>query len=208
MNKLTLSAAGLLVASLPLAAQADGFEIGGETGISLSVPSGGGATETVFEAALEAAHASGIFVGIGLESLNGAAPDSVTYNFSFGYGMDLGGDTALTVAYARHYLDVSGYDTQDITTTLEFPLGEGIDGSAEVVYDLPSGNVDVSAGAEFGIGNGLTAALTVGHDGAAAYGDAGVSYDINDNVSASATVEFAAGSAPVFVFGFAVALGG
>jgi hypothetical protein len=189
---------------LPAAASANEVEWSAEVGGNIAASNG--ATETTANAAVELSF-GGAFVGAEIETLYRDPADDAEATLTLGYSFDLGNDMALTTSYSRIYLDNSGFSSHEAALALDFPIAEGVGGTFEIVRDLTGKSTDISLGAEFGLGNNFTGEALVGYDGTDIYGEAGVSYDINDNVSTGVLVEFAENTDPVVNFGITIALG-
>ena len=197
MNTQYLLAVAFALA-FPAVASAGEVEFSSEIGINLA--SSGGSTETTATIATEMAY-NGFFFGAEMETLYKDPADDVEVTLSLGYSFDIGTDTAVTLSYARIYLDNSGFSSHEIAAALDFPISENVSATAEVVRDLTGKSTDISLGAEFGLGNGFTGGVLAGHDGTDKYAEAGLSYDITDNVSAGFLVEVAEHTKPTYNFG-------
>ncbi|MGH1577007.1 hypothetical protein [Planktotalea sp.] len=191
--------AGVIALGLPVATSAQEIEASSEFGVNVAT-SGGGTTETTASLGTELSF-GGAFIGGSVESLYQDPVDKAEVTLTFGYGFDLGNDFALTASYARIYLDKSGFASHEVAVALDFPVSDNVGGTLEVVHDLTADNTDVSLSTEFGLGGNFTGAALVGYDGAATYGELGVSYAFNDNISTGLVVEMAENTPAVYNFG-------
>lgn len=199
MNK-NILLAGVVALALPAAASANEVEWSGE--VSANVAHSGGTTETTVYGGVEVAY-GGAFAGLEIESLYKDPADNAEITLSFGYTFDLGNDLALTASYARIYLDQTGFSSHEAGLALDFPLSGDIAATLEVVRDLTADATDISLGAEFGIYGAFTGWLLAGNDGTDNYGEAGISYGVNDNVTIGYLLEFAENAQPTHNFGIA-----
>jgi hypothetical protein len=203
MNMQTLLA-GVLMLGLPAVASANDVEWSGEVGVNAATSDG--ATETTANAAVEMSF-GGAFIGAEVETLYQDPADNAEFTVTLGHSFDISNDTALTASYARIYLDNSGFSSHEAALALDFPITGDAGGTLEVVRDLTAKITDVSLGAEFGLGNNFTGAALVGHDGAIVYGEAGLAFEISENVSAGLLVELEDGAKPVYNFGITIGFG-
>ena len=190
--------AGAIALALPAVASAGEVEFSSDIGIKIATS--GGSVETTGLITSEVAY-NGFFFGAELETLYKDPSDNAEITLALGYTFDLATDTALSLYYARIYLDDSGFSSHEVGAVLEYPIAENASGIVEVVRDMTGNAYDVSLGAEFGLNNGFTVGGLIGHDGTDKYAEAGVSYDITDNVSAGLLLEVADHTKPIYSFG-------
>ena len=190
--------AGALALALPSVASADKVEFSGEIGIN--VATSGSATETTANLVSEMSY-RGAFFGAEAETLYKDPADDAEITLTLGYTFALGSDAEVTVSYSRIYLNDSGFSSHEAAVALGFPVSDNVSAGVEVVRDLTAKSTDISLGAEFGLGNGFTGEALVGHDGTDNYAEAGVSYEITDNVSAGFLLEVAEHTKPTYNFG-------
>lgn len=203
--KMNYLLAGIVALGLPAAASAEKLEWSGEVGLNVATSSGG-TTETTANAAVELSF-GGAFVGGEIETLYKDPTDGSEITLTLGYSFDLSDSTALTVSYSRIYLDNSGFSSHEAAIALDFPIVGDTGGTLEVVRDLTAKSTDISLGAEFGLGGNFGGEALLGHDGTDIYGELGVSYNINDNVSVGFLTELSESAKPVYNFGFTIGFG-
>lgn len=195
---------GVLALAQPTIVTANELEWSGEAGVN--VANSGGASETTGTLIMELSY-GGAFIGGEVETLYRDPADDAEITLTLGYSFDIGTDMVLAASYSRIYLDKSGFSSHEAALALDFPITQNIGGTIEVIRALTGKTTDVSLATEFGLGNGFTGEALVGHDGSANYGEAGLSYDLRENVSIGYLVELAEGAKPVHNFGITFGFG-
>jgi hypothetical protein len=194
--------AGLVALGLPATALAQEIEGTTEIGLNIATSSGGNAKTT---ASIETELSfGGAFIAGGLETLYQDPTDSAEITLTLGYGFDISDNVAITASYSNIFLDKSGFSFHEVAVALDFPIGESISATFEVVHNLTGSSTDYSLAAEFGLGNSFTGEAVVGHDGTEIYGEAGISYEINETISTGFVVELTESASAVYNVGFTV----
>lgn len=142
------------------------------------------------EGSMEAAY-SGLLFGAELASLPDDPPDRFQAELSFGIEVPLTEDLDFSVIYTRSYLDVSGWDSQDFTTSLSASLGEILTGGLAIVFDPDQETLETEIAVDLAPNDKWSFGLVFGVSEADDnyFGEASVGYALNENVSLEALYE-------------------
>lgn len=166
--------------------------------------------ENELELFLEAEFGGGFTTGILLTSLYQDPVDNFEYEFTFGYGGTIVGDTTWGLTYGYLLLDNSREDAHEITATLTTPLNPTTEGYFEVVYDPETEESDQEIGIETALGDRWSLFGLVGNSDRDdnIYGEIGVTYALTDAVTFEVLYEDTNDAAPLLGFSIGYAFGG
>lgn len=129
-----------------------------------------------------------------VESLEDSDPDAAEITLTLGYGGDLRDGLGWSASYSRSYLDVSGWDEQELALGLSAELGDGAVGEIKATHDLEEHTNEIELGLELEPSDTLAFGVVVGHSQAddGLFGEFGVTYSVTDAVAFEALYERAA----------------
>lgn len=141
--------------------------------------------ENEIELYYEIGFGAGFHAGITLTSLDDDPADDYEYELTFGYGSEFSNGMTWDLTYGYIGLDETDEDTQELTGTLGFPLGETVEGAFAVIYDIDTKKSDQEFGLETALNDRWTLFGLAGNSDRDdnVYGEIGVSYALTDSVA-------------------------
>jgi uncharacterized protein (TIGR02001 family) len=196
-GKAALALCAIAVSSLPVAAQELSF---GATLTSNFIDRGAtqSANGAAFQPWVEATF-GGFYGGLAFSNINSGA-DRIETDLSFGYRWSRE-STNFDIGYIRYYFDSTGDGGGEIYGMIEQSIGENTSVSGEIFVGHAGGLTvnNTYLAVSTGVANNLTGSIGVGVAGSTVYGDAGLTYQINDNFSVDGRLHSGAGGARWFV---------